>query len=246
VVLAESLARAGQTLIGKTPPNGKNYWAARFWDRDAAEAHPVLARAFLSQKETIAEYFAKYAADVRTSTEFACGTGEFTRLTAERTGVTEMVAVDISEHALAKAAARVSHPNLRLVQGDFWADHGLPQTDLVVCVDAIHHLGDIRDVLTRLRSFVKPGGIFVGNVFTADNFHEFERLRYGKAEHAWRTAQFFGTALMVRISGGRLYTGAHRTQLRPSAQTVEALTDLFDEVLDVTVDPYFTAFVARA
>jgi SAM-dependent methyltransferase len=246
VVLAESLARAGQTLIGKTPPNGKNYWAARFWDRDAAEAHPVLAEAFLSQKETIAGYLSKYAAQARTSTEFACGTGEFTRLTSEQTGVTAMVAVDISEHALAKAKTRVSHDNLTLIQGDFWADHGLPQTDLVVCVDAIHHLGDIRDVLQRLRTFVKPGGIFIGNVFTADNFHEFERLRYGKLEHTWRTAQFFGTALIVRLTSGRLYTGAHRTQLRPSAQTIATLSELFDEVLDVTVDPYFTAFVARA
>ena len=64
--------------------------------------------------------------------------------------------------------------------------------------------------------------------------------------HTWHTAQFFGTALMVRLSGGRLYTGAHRTQLRPSEQTVGILGELFDEVLDVTVDPYFTAFVARA
>lgn len=245
-MLAESLARAGQTLIGKTPPNGKNYWAARFWDRDAAERHPVLANAFLSQKDIIAGYLARYAGQARTSTELACGTGEFTRLTAENTGVTEMVALDISEHALANAARRVSHDNLRFIQGDFWADHDLPQTDLVVCVDAIHHLGDIRDVLRRLRSFVKPGGIFIGNVFTWDNFHEFERLRYGTLEHTWRTALFFGTALMVRLSGGRLYTGSHRTQLRPSGHTVSVLTDLFDEVLDVTVEPYFTAFVARA
>lgn len=225
---------------------GKNYWAARFWDRDAAERHPVLADAFLSQKDIIAGYLARYAGQARTSTELACGTGEFTRLTAENTGVTEMVALDISEHALAKAAGRVSHDNVRFIQGDFWADHGLPQTDLVVCVDAIHHLGDIRDVLRRLRSFVKPGGIFIGNVFTADNFHEFERLRYGALEHTWRTALFFGTALMVRLSGGRLYTGSHRTQLRPSEHTMSILTDLFDEVLDVTVEPYFTAFAARA
>ncbi|MBO0867263.1 MAG: hypothetical protein J2P15_01740 [Micromonosporaceae bacterium] len=50
------MARAGQALIGDTPPNGKRYWAARFWDRDSAEQHPVLAGDFLSQKNTIARY----------------------------------------------------------------------------------------------------------------------------------------------------------------------------------------------
>ncbi len=240
------MARAGQTLIGNTPPNGKSYWAARFWDRDSAERHPVLAPAFLRQKETIARYLRTYGDGAETSIEFACGTGEFTRLTAEGTAVRDMTAVDISAHGLDLARQRVRHDNVRFIQGDFWADHGLPRADLIVCVDAIHHLGDVRTVLQRLHSFVKPGGIFIGNVFTLDNFHEFERLRYGAIEHLMRTTLFLGTAAMIRLSNGRLYSGSHRTQLRPSAETERHLADLFGEVLDVSVDPYFTAFAARA
>jgi SAM-dependent methyltransferase len=249
-VLAETMARAGQSLIGGTPPDGRKYWSARFWDRDSAEAHPVLADDFLKQKETIADYLATYAATAAESIEFACGTGEFTRLTIENTAVTSMTAVDISAHAIEIAKTRAIHPNLRFVQGDFWADQTLPEgsapADLVVCVDAIHHLGDVREVLTRLKTFVKPGGIFIGNVFTSDNFHDFERRRYGTAEHFRRTASFLATAFLIKASRGKLYTGAHRTQLLPSASTEAALADIFAEVLEVSVDPYFTAFACRA
>ncbi|MCO1580326.1 class I SAM-dependent methyltransferase [Crossiella sp. SN42] len=245
VVLAETMARAGQGLLGTTPPNGRAYWSARFWDRDKAERHPVLAPEFLRQRETIARYLREYGGQAATSLEFGCGTGEFTRLTALGTPVAEMTALDISAQAIEIARGKVEHANIEFVRGDFWAEHGLAPADLVVCVDAIHHLGDVRAVLRRLRSFVKPGGVFIGNLFTLDNFHEFERLRYGALEHLWRTTMFLGSAVLIRASGGRLRSGSHRTQLLPSAQGQRLLAEEFGEVLEVSADPYFTAFACR-
>ncbi|RSM44865.1 class I SAM-dependent methyltransferase [Amycolatopsis balhimycina DSM 5908] len=240
------MARAGQALISNTAPNGKAYWAGRFWDRDSAERHPVLAGEFLKQKQTIAGYLDKYGRDAERSIEFACGTGEFTRLTAEHTGVRQMRALDISAQGLQIARSRVRHDNITFQQGDFWADHDFEPAELVLCIDAIHHLGNIGDVLRHIRRWVEPGGIFIGNLFTGDNFHEFERKRYGSLEHLWRTTLFFGTALAIKVSGGRLYTGSHRTQLLPTAAGEQLVRDVFDEVLEVSRDPYFTAFVARA
>ncbi len=244
-MLSEVMARAGQALISDTAPNGKSYWSRRFWDRDAAEKHPVLAQAFLQQKKTITGYLEKYGADAERSIEFACGTGEFTRLTAEHTGVREMTAVDISAQGLELAKSRVKHDNITFLQGDFWAEHDFEPAELVLCIDAIHHLGKIGDVVRHIRKYVKPGGIFIGNLFTGDNFHEFERKRYGAAEHLWRTTLFFGTAMMIKISGGRLYSGSHRTQLLPSETSEKMISDVFPTILEVSRDPYFTAFVCR-
>lgn len=246
MVLSETMARAGQALISNTAPNGKAYWAGRFWDRDAAERHPVLAGEFLKQKETIAGYLEKYGKDADRSIEFACGTGEFTRLTAEHTTVREMRAIDISAQGLEIARSRVNHDNITFQQGDFWTDHAFEPADLVLCIDAIHHLGNIGDVLAHIHKWVKPGGIFIGNLFTGDNFHEFERKRYGAAVHLWRTTLFFSTAVMIKLSGGKLYTGSHRTQLLPTAKSERMVGEVFSEVLEVSRDPYFTAFVARA
>jgi SAM-dependent methyltransferase len=245
-VLSEVLARAGQVLISDTAPNGKSYWERRFWDRDTAEKHPVLAHEFAKQKETITGYLEKYGADARRAIEFACGTGEFTRLTMAHTSVEELTAIDISAQGLAIARARVPQDNVQFLQGDFWAAHDGEPADLVLCIDAIHHLGRIGDVVQHIKKYVKPGGIFIGNLFTGDNFHEFERKRYGAAEHLWRTTLFFGTAVMIRASGGRLYSRSHRTQLIPSQTSEAMIASVFPEILEVSRDPYFTAFVCRA
>src|SRR5205085_10581534 len=110
----------------------------------------------------------KYGAVAKRSVEFACGTGEFTRLTAEHTHVEEMTAIDISAQGLAIAKSRVNHPNIHFLQGDFWAEHTFEPADLVLCIDAIHHLGKIGDVVRHIKKSVKPGGIFIGNLFTGD------------------------------------------------------------------------------
>ncbi|HXP18943.1 MAG TPA: class I SAM-dependent methyltransferase [Streptosporangiaceae bacterium] len=239
------LARSGRTVLRGIPPNGTRYWAARYWDREAAERHQVLSPEFLSQKETIARFLREYGTGAKHVLEFACGTGEFTALAAELTPAAQITALDVSEQGLKLARGRVKHDNLRLVCGDFWADNGLAPADLVMCIDAIHHLGDIREVLTRLRSFVLPGGTFIGNLWTADHFHEFQRKRYGTIAHLRRTAAFFSTAVLMRASGGRLRTGAYRTQLIHSDEALAILRSLFGSVIEVRKDRYFIAFVCE-
>ncbi|MYT32481.1 MULTISPECIES: class I SAM-dependent methyltransferase [unclassified Streptomyces] len=244
-MLAEVFARSGRALLEGFPPDGREYWAARFWDRAAAEQHVQLRPEFLTQKETIADLLRTHGQDAKSVVEVACGTGEFTDMAAKLTPAAEITAIDISAEGLARTAQRVKHDNLRLVEGDFWADNDLEQADLVQCLDAIHHLGDLRQVLTRLRSMVKPGGIFIGNLWTGDHFHEFQRKRYGVAAHLTRTASFLGTALIIRASAGRLKTGAYRTQLTPSDEAVAVLRSVFDEVLEVRKERYFMGFACR-
>jgi SAM-dependent methyltransferase len=245
MMIAELLARSGRTMLQGIPPDGKEYWAARFWDRAAAEQHKLLRDDFLAQKEMIAGFLREYGANSKRVLEFACGTGEFTALAAELTPAASVTAVDISTEGLDRTRARVQHDNLRLVHGDFWADLGLQPADLVMCIDAIHHLGDVRAVLTRLRSFLEPGGVFIGNLWTADNFHEFQRKRYGTIGHLRRTTAFFNTAMIAGLSRGRLKTGAYRTQLIDSSAAEAILRDVFGSVVEVQKHRYFMAFVCR-
>jgi SAM-dependent methyltransferase len=244
-MLAELLARTGRGLLDGFPPDGRDYWAARFWDRESAERHARLRPEFLTQKETIAEYLRKYGQDAQRVLEVACGTGEFTALAADLTPAAEITAIDISREGLRRAGERVKHDDLRLVEGDFWATDDLGTADLVMCLDAIHHLGDLRQVLTRLRSLVAPGGTFIGNLWIGDHFHEFQRKRYGVVGHLRRTASFFGTAVIIRASAGRLKTGAYRTQLTDSDKAMAVLGSVFDEVVDVRTERYFMGFVCR-
>jgi SAM-dependent methyltransferase len=244
-MIAETLVRSGHALVRPYPPEGRDYWSVRFWDRADVESHHVLGQDFLAQKTQVAELLTRHGGDARTVLEFACGTGEFTAMAASLTTATSVVATDISQHALDVAGSRVKQPQVRFVRGDFWADDGLVQADLVMCMDAIHHLGDVRSVLERLRSFVAPGGIFVGNLWTLDNFHEYQRQRYGAFGHLGRASKFFATAVAMRLTGGRLRTPAYRTQLLRRAAIAPLLSEVFSETVELESTRHFTCFVCR-
>nr|AJD20022.1 methyltransferase type-12 [uncultured bacterium] len=246
-MISEALATAGNKLVSPYPPKGTDYWAARFWDRDTCEQDSALGPHYRDQKTVVARYIETYGKDTERVLEFACGTGEFTRLAAELTPAKEITAVDVSAEGLARTRQRVVHDNLRLVEGDFWKDNNVGTSDVVMCLDAIHHLGDVRSVLERLKTFVNPGGVFIGNLWTVDHFHEFQRYRYGAVEHLMRCAVFFGSAAMIRLSGGRLNSGSYRTQLLFTDKIPSILNSVFGpgNVLELDKQRYFTSFVCR-
>ncbi|MDH2427224.1 class I SAM-dependent methyltransferase [Sphaerisporangium sp. TRM90804] len=239
------LARSGHKILGEQPPDGAKYWAARFWDRDLAERDPLLGEHYRAQKADLAQVIEKYARDADRVIEFACGTGEFTGMMARLSLAKEIVALDISAQGLEKTRARVGHPGLRTVLGDFWEDHDLGTADVVMCVDAIHHIGDPRRVMERMKSFVRPGGVFIGNLWTVDNFHEFQRQRYGALWHLGRSAMFLGSAMVIKASGGRLRSGSYRTRLMRTSEIEPLLRSVFGEVLHVCADRYFVSFACR-
>jgi SAM-dependent methyltransferase len=244
-MIAETLVRAGHALVRRYPPEGRDYWSARYWNRDEAESHPVLGTDFHAQKAQVGELLTTYGQDAATVLEFACGTGAFTAMAATLTPATQIVATDISQHALDVATNRVTSPQVKFIRGDFWADAALPQADLVMCLDAIHHLGDVAMALARLRSFVAPGGVFIGNLWTLDNFHEYQRQRYGTLRHLSRASLFFGTAAAMRASGGRLRTASYRTQLLHQRAVGPLLDEVFGQTLELASTRHFTSFACR-
>jgi SAM-dependent methyltransferase len=247
-MLAELMARTGNRILGEIPPNGKDYWASRFWDRDAAEAHPSIRPHYDVQTEEVANLFRRYGSDADRVLEFCCGTGLFTKQAHDLTPAKEVVALDISTEGLKRTRARVGDsPRLKTVHGDFWADHNLGTAPLVVCMDAIHHLGHPKLVLERLKTFMAPGATFIGSLWTLDNFHELQRYRYGRFAHLSQTAKFLGSAVAIRATGGRLRSDYYRTRLVENHQVEPLLHEVFSEVLFVSPKKHhFTAFACKA
>jgi len=245
-MLAELLANSGVRILGTLPPNGKKFWEERFWDRAEAEQDPHLAKHYLEEKNNLLGLIERYAADSTRLIEFCCGSGEFLEFVLKLTSVRELVGVDVSQHALKRAAAAVQHEGLRLVQGDFWDDSlDLGTADFVLCVDALQHLGNTAEVLERMRSFVAPGGVFLGNVWTFDHFHELERLRYGPTQHLVRSAKFFGSAVLIRASGGRLRSDSYRTKLARTTELEKHIRRIFPTVHEVNHFRYHTSFACQ-
>lgn len=244
-MLAEIMAKLAIRVLGDLPPDGRKYWSGMYWDRSEAEAHPVLGPHYLDQKRELLRFMGTYAENADRVVEFCAGTGEFTEMVTKLTAAREITALDISAPGLKKLVERVHHDGLRVVEGDFWDDHDLGTADLVLCADSMQHLGNYDDVLVRMRSFLAPGAVLIANVWTIDNYHELERLRYGRAEHLKRTFKFLVSALLIRLSGGRLRTEHYRTKLLSNVALRRKLRLVFGEVLEVTPGRYHTAFVCR-
>ncbi|WP_214410583.1 class I SAM-dependent methyltransferase [Sphaerisporangium fuscum] len=245
-MFAEMMAGAGARIVRRYPPDGSTYWSQRFWDRENLEKVPVFGDQLQLVKKDIAALMKTHAGDVGTVLEFGCGTGEFTAMAAELTPAKEITAVDISPQAIEIAGKRVDHPSLKLVCGDFWSDHGLAQADMVMCVDAIHHLGNVRQVLRRLKSYMAPGGILVGNLWTIDHFHEEQRHKHGSFRHLVNCSRFLAGALMLRATNGRVRPASYRSHLLRSREVEPLLLQEFGEVLEVVPARYFVSFVCKA
>jgi ubiquinone/menaquinone biosynthesis C-methylase UbiE len=92
--------------------------------------------------------------------EIGCGTGEFSRLLAERAEA--VLAIDLSPQMIRLAKARSKlYPNINFLCGDVMPYH-LPdnQFDCIATLTTLHHL-PIEIILRKIRKALKPGGVFV-------------------------------------------------------------------------------------
>ncbi|SDG34514.1 Methyltransferase domain-containing protein [Sinosporangium album] len=91
-----------------------------------------------------------------------CSEGTFTHLLAREHPGAEIVGVDISERALARARARGEGP--RFIAADLTDPGTIGVFDLVFCAETLYYLGRderLRHVSRRLRDLVAPGGVLV-------------------------------------------------------------------------------------
>jgi ubiquinone/menaquinone biosynthesis C-methylase UbiE len=92
--------------------------------------------------------------------EIGCGTGEFTRLLAQR--ARSVVAVDLSPQMLRLAREQsTEHSNIEYMAGDVMQLE-LPSEsfDCVVSIATLHHL-PLKQALMKMKDALKPGGLLV-------------------------------------------------------------------------------------
>ncbi len=92
--------------------------------------------------------------------EVGCGTGEFSRLIAER--AEKVLAIDLSPQMirLARENSKLC-PNIDFIEGDVMT-YQLPdnQFDCIATLTTIHHL-PIEIILRKIKKALKPGGMFI-------------------------------------------------------------------------------------
>ncbi len=92
--------------------------------------------------------------------EIGCGTGEFSRLLAER--AEKVLAIDLSPQMIRFAKERSKLcPNIDFIEGDVMT-YQLPenQFDCIATLTTLHHL-PMTGILKKIKRALKPGGVFI-------------------------------------------------------------------------------------
>ncbi|MGH7549028.1 MAG: class I SAM-dependent methyltransferase [Gemmatimonadales bacterium] len=100
--------------------------------------------------------------------DLGCGPGAVTKLILERLGGdaknAEVIGIDPSESALAKARATIQSKWVRFIEGSAeWVSRLVSSADAVVFLNAIHLVPDKAQVIAEIRKVLKPGGVFAFN-----------------------------------------------------------------------------------
>ncbi len=96
--------------------------------------------------------------------ELGCGTGNLTKILAERWPNATFSVVDISREMLDKTAEKLPNANLVPIQSDFeQLELSANQYDLVISSIAMHHIRDAakEKLIHKLYQWLTPGGLFV-------------------------------------------------------------------------------------
>ncbi len=100
---------------------------------------------------------------VGSALELACAEGHFTTMLGPRVG--RLLATDISDTAVRRCAERCAHlSNVAFMSLNLADLAPLPQSDLIVCSEALYYLPDrasLDRVATKIHAGLAPGGLFL-------------------------------------------------------------------------------------
>ena len=112
---------------------------------------------------------AQVPANAQQVLDVGCGDGFLAARLAGR--IARVVALDIDEPVLQRAAARFPDAAVQWMHGDVMTTD-LPDFDAVVSNAALHHIDDTRAALARLAGLVRPGGMLTVVTFVKPSVPE--------------------------------------------------------------------------
>jgi len=241
LLICSKLHQIGEHFYYRSPPAAVTFWQTRCWDRAVAERHPRLGLAYREQTSQISKWIKRLNVKDGKCLDLASGTGTFARVLSMSTDGSRIEALDVSSNALKSLAANYS--DITTVETDFWVFIPSSAYDLIVCVDAIHHLGYVEDVIGKITELLDKNGILVANLWTADNFDEFQVMRYGRLGHFYRMVRFAVMGIVHAYLKKK--SVSYRTHFVLAKQIRPLLQRHFHDIKYLEHQRYFSTFVCQ-
>ncbi len=146
----------------------------------AAETYDRHARPQLALAQSVASILPEiYPEQIL---ELGSGTGQLTRLLAERFPEVPIDAVDVAEKMVGHSRAKFSHfPQINWILGDaqtYWGGNRYP---LIVSSSALHWVSNLRETCANIFQCLEPGGTFALGMMLRGTLKELHELRKGIA-----------------------------------------------------------------
>lgn len=251
-MLSNVLYGLGRKVLLRRFPAPSWYWESRVWDGYRAECDPVLGPIYREQRTRVAELLdanldpTVCRRNLR-AIDVACGTGRYTQMLLAA-GIGSITCLDISKESLRVLTSSVRSPSVRTVHADVHAplDPVFLRSgfEVVLCCDAIHHLGHLPTVLTRLVHMRASNGLLVGDIWTSDHYYELQRMRQ-QSRHQLRQAVAFAAAACVNSLCNRPLMTSARSQLHTSAEVESCLRQTLGRDIQIQVGRYWVTFAWR-
>lgn len=223
------------------------YWRHLVWDGTQAEQHERLGFAYLTERAAVTRLL-KMVASGRCILDVASGTGRYT-MTALEAGAKHVTAMDVSTSALNELQRRAREAGVgscvATLNGDMW--HETPvcycgrRFDVIMCMDAIHHLGPLPEVIVRLLGFTTPDGSLIGDIWTLDHYGEFQRLRRGRMKYLLASLGFAASVVWWRFWPAHVPTSV-RSELRLAEDVTTRLMETLGPKVHIEIDRYWVRF----
>jgi 2-polyprenyl-3-methyl-5-hydroxy-6-metoxy-1,4-benzoquinol methylase len=246
-MLADWAVQAASRLIRGRFRQPTEYWRHRMWDGVLAEQHYSLGSAYRAERAAVTRIL-RHVAPNRCILDVASGTGRYT-FAALDAGARHVTAMDVSTAALAELQRRAEESGFKsrvaTLNADMWCEspvcHCGRRFDVVMCLDAIHHLGSLLEVVTRLSSFAASEGVLIGDIWTLDHYGEFQRLRRSWIEHLVTSFGFTAAVIWWRLWRGHVPASV-RSELRQAEDVANTLVGTFGPEISVEIDRYWLRF----
>lgn len=134
-----------------------------FWNQRSRIYDDQVGSQYAAAYDKTVAHTLKYLKPEDKVLDFACGTGIITLQVAPL--VSQVRAIDISDEMATKAAAKVKEAgltNTEVTNTDLF-DPSLPEGsfDVVMAFNVLCYVDNAQQVLSRIRSLLKPGGLFL-------------------------------------------------------------------------------------
>lgn len=166
--------------------DSNRYWQKTTWDRysELGKVPKEVRDEFIYQECLFVSCIQKIACNRKIRVlDLACGTGRIAESVKKSNPESiKLFLADFNHRTLTQAKENLKkYSDIEYILLDAYkvGDNFQNEFDVILCADFLHHISRPDILIKQISIALKPGGIFVANVFNQNTYNKWDRIKYG-------------------------------------------------------------------